>query len=202
MARTEEKGVALIAGLGNCGDKYRRHRHNAGFWFVDRLADEFGESFRAVKQAGRACRIDVASQAVWLFKSDGYMNHSGQGLGVMTRYWKIPTEKVLVAYDELDFPVGKVRLRQGGGDAGHNGVRSSIEHIGKSFWRLRIGVGRPPSAARGADYVLSNAPAGERRETEARFDEVVALLPRLVRGEFDEAMTSLHTEDGEGTNGL
>lgn len=191
-------GVALIAGLGNCGDEYRRNRHNAGFWFVDRLAAEHGAAFHAIKKSGACCRIDVASRGVWLFKAKGYMNHSGQGLGEVARYWKIAPENILVAYDELDFEAGRVRLRHGGGSAGHNGVASVIAHIGAAFWRLRIGIHNPQSATRGKNYVLGNASADERALIEARFDEAGDLLPQLVRGEFDIAMTRLHTDADAG----
>ena len=198
----DEKNIALIAGLGNVGNEYARQRHNAGFWFVDRLAEAHDAEFRSIKKMGVSCEIEVAGRRVRLFKPDGYMNNSGQGLGAAARYWKVSPENILVAHDELDFPTGSLRLRFSGGAAGHNGVRSIMEHIGGAFWRLRIGIGHPEHNTRGAGYVLSNAPASERQLIAEGFERFDAVLSDVVSGAFDEAMTRLHTEEAGGDNGV
>jgi PTH1 family peptidyl-tRNA hydrolase len=136
--------IDLIVGLGNPGSEYEATRHNAGFWFVDLLASEHGGRFSSQRKLhGDTAEITVAGQRIRLLKPTTYMNLSGQAVSAAVNYYKIPTEHVLVAYDELDLPPGRVQLKFDGSSAGHNGIGSVIEHVGTKFWRLRFGVGHP-----------------------------------------------------------
>ena len=150
--------IDLIVGLGNPGPEYEATRHNAGFWFVDLLAREHGGAFsRERKLKAKPPRSRSRAIAFACLKPTTYMNLSGQSVGAAVNYYKIPTERVLVAYDELDLPPGRVQLRFDGGSAGHNGIGSVIEHIGTEFWRLRFGVGHP------RDNEQSRRPQGSHR---------------------------------------
>ena len=191
-------GVALklIAGLGNPGAEYARTRHNVGFWFADELARRYGGTFRLEpRHQAELARVRIAAAEVWLVKPTTYMNASGTAVGSVAHFYKIEPEEILVAYDELDFPPGKVRLRQGGGTAGHNGVTDVLAHLGEAFWRLRIGIGRPDTKGAGIDRVLSR-PSGEeerliREAIEAGADAVVTMLEQGAQ----IAMNRLHSRD-------
>jgi peptidyl-tRNA hydrolase, PTH1 family len=191
-------GVALklIAGLGNPGVEYARTRHNVGFWFADELARRYGGTFRSEsRHQAELARARIGATELWLVKPTTYMNASGVAVGSVAHFYKIAPEEILIAYDELDFPPGKVRLRQGGGTAGHNGVTDVLAHVGEAFWRLRIGIGRPDTKGAGIDRVLSR-PSGEEerliRETiEAGGDAVVTMLEQGAQ----IAMHRLHSRD-------
>src|ERR1700683_3439044 len=151
--------LRIIVGLGNPGPEHLVTRHNAGFWFVDLLARRFGGEFRDYrKYSGETARISIGGQEISLLKPTTYMNRSGLSVRQLSDFYKIAADDILVAYDELDLPVGTVRLKHGGGHGGHNGVRDTIAHIGDSFWRLRLGVGHPGNKADVIDYVLSPPP--------------------------------------------
>src|SRR5690606_7929703 len=157
----------LIVGLGNPGPKYQLTRHNAGFWFADLLARAHGASFSPDKKLrGETAEIAIAGHRVRLLKPQTYMNLSGQSVAAAIHYYKIEPEHVLVAYDEIDLPPGRAKLKLGGGHAGHNGMRSIVEHIGTAFWRLRIGVGHPGPGRRdqGVNHVLERPSAGEEKQ--------------------------------------
>ena len=186
-------GITLIAGLGNPGVKYRNNRHNAGFWFVDRLAHEYGaELSRASRLHGASARVEIGGAPVWLFKPGTYMNQSGYALQAFVAFHKIAMEQVLIAHDEIDFPMAKVRLKRSGGHGGHNGLRDVISRLGAGFWRLRIGVGRPDDREQVVAYVLSDAAAEEKAEIGARLNCALTAVPFLARGEFDAAVNLLH----------
>lgn len=150
--------IRLIVGLGNPGQQYEKTRHNAGFLFLDSLASEQScvwsnkPSFQ-----GFMAEYHVIGEKILLLKPQAYMNRSGQAVGKVARYYKITAEEILVVHDELDFNVGILKLKKNGGHAGHNGLKDIITHLGsKDFYRLRIGIGRPPGAgAVVSDYVLS-----------------------------------------------
>ena len=191
-------GVALklIAGLGNPGADYARTRHNVGFWFVDELVRRHGGTFRLEsRHQAELARVRIGGAELWLAKPTTYMNLSGTAVGSVAHFYRIAPEEILIAYDELDFPPGKARLRQGGGTAGHNGVTDVVAHLGEAFWRLRIGIGRPSAKAAGIDRVLSR-PTGEEerliRETiEAGADAVATMLEQGAQ----IAMNRLHSRD-------
>ena len=137
--------IRLIVGLGNPGAQYRDTRHNAGYWLVERLARAHGVDFRPESRFfGETCRIRAGGHDCWLLKPSTFMNRSGQSVASLVHYYRIPTAQLLVAHDELDLAAGSVRLKRGGGHAGHNGLRDIISALGeREFWRLRIRMRRP-----------------------------------------------------------
>jgi PTH1 family peptidyl-tRNA hydrolase len=184
--------IRLIAGLGNPGRKHSRDRHNAGFWFAERLASRERAAFRAEpKFHAELARLPGD---VWLAMPQTYMNLSGDAVATLARYYRIEPEELLVAHDELDFPPGTVRLKLGGGVAGHNGLQDIAEKLGtRDFWRLRIGIGHPGDKNLVVGYVLSAPPPGDR----ALIDEAIArsleVAPLILAGELQAATTKLHT---------
>lgn len=187
--------IRLIVGLGNPGPGYQATRHNAGFWLVDMLAGKFGGSFRdEPKFHGQTSRIKVAAQECWLLKPATFMNRSGLSVSSLAGYFKIPSEEILVAHDELDLPAGTVRLKQGGGHAGHNGLRDIVSALGgREFWRLRIGIGRPEYSREVVDYVLTRPSRDDNQAIEAAIAEAGRTLPDILAGEFQKAMHRLHS---------
>src|ERR1700730_2481551 len=147
--------LRLIVGLGKPGTEYARTRHNAGFQFADELARRHGARFRSEpRHRAELARTRVGDSELWLLKPMSYMNNSGDPVHSVASFYKVPVESVLVAYDELDFPAGMVRLKQGGGAAGHNGMRDVIAQMGDAFWRLRIRIGHTGQRAAGRDYAV------------------------------------------------
>ena len=179
--------IDLIVGLGNPGPEYQTTRHNAGFWFADLLVREHGGRFAAERKLkGDVADVRIAGRRVRVLKPMTQMNLSGESVQAAVSYYKIPVERVLVAYDELDFPPGRVQLKFDGSGAGHNGVGSVIEHLGPKFWRLRFGVGHPRDNARERgrreviDHVLERArPADEALILEA-IGDAVKLVPAII----------------------
>jgi PTH1 family peptidyl-tRNA hydrolase len=184
--------IRLIAGLGNPGRKHSRDRHNAGFWFAERLAAREQAAFRAEPKF----QADVARLPgdVWLVMPQTYMNLSGNAVATLARYYRIEPTELLVAHDELDFPPGTVKLKLGGGVAGHNGLQDIADQLGtKNFWRLRIGIGHPGDKNLVVGYVLS-APSPDDR---ALIDDAIArsleVSPLILAGDLQAATTKLHT---------
>lgn len=187
--------IQLIVGLGNPGGQYEQTRHNAGFWFVEAVARRHGGSFKSEnKFHGEACKVLVEGKELWLLKPMTFMNKSGQAIAALARFYKIAPENILVAHDELDLPPGAVRLKQGGGHGGHNGLRDTIAQLGGSrdFQRLRIGIGHPGHSSQVTGYVLGKAPADEQRLMEEAIDDALEILPLAVCGEMQKAMNHLH----------
>lgn len=159
--------IRLIVGLGNPGAEYADTRHNAGFWFVDRLAQRERSFFREEKKfLAEVARVRLAGQDIWLLKPQTYMNRSGQSVVALALYYKILPEEILVVHDELDLMPGCMKLKKGGGNAGHNGLKDITEKLSTpNFWRLRLGTGHPRSlgmAQQVADFVL-HAPSAEHK---------------------------------------
>ena len=192
--------IKLIVGLGNPGKKYESTRHNAGFWLVERLAAQHRLTLRKEpKFHASAAKLDTASGQAWLLLPQTWMNESGTAVGALAQFRKIAPEEILVVHDELDLPPGGVKIKQGGGHAGHNGLRDIIEKLGTpNFWRLRIGIGHPRDSARAeqdvADFVLQPP----RKEEQALIDEVIdrslALLDLMLAGQMEQAMHKLHSK--------
>jgi PTH1 family peptidyl-tRNA hydrolase len=189
----------LIVGLGNPDPEYLATRHNAGFWFVDLLARAHRGSFsRERKLNGEIAEIRIAGQRIRLLKPMTYMNLSGLAVSAAVNYYKIPVERVLVAYDELDFPVGRVQLKFDGSSAGHNGVGNVIEHVGPKFWRLRFGVGHPREARGDAarrdviNHVLKRASASEEQQIVDCLADAAAVLPTFLEEGAERAKSKLH----------
>jgi peptidyl-tRNA hydrolase, PTH1 family len=187
-------GIRLIAGLGNPGPDYALTRHNAGFWFVDRIAAERRGELRAEgKFHGELGRVSVADADVRLLKPATFMNHSGRAVAAVARYFDIPPEQILIAYDELDIPPGRVKLKFGGGHAGHNGMRDSIAALGsRDFWRLRIGIGHPGEKSHVIGYVLGRPSRADAEAILDVLDDAERALSDLVEGRFQLAMNRLH----------
>jgi peptidyl-tRNA hydrolase, PTH1 family len=188
--------IRLVAGLGNSGRKYERDRHNAGFWFVRRLADRMRASLRAeTKFHGVVGRIAATSGDVWLLMPQTYMNESGRSVAQTARYYKIAPEEILVVHDELDFEPGTVKLKLGGGVAGHNGLKDIHATLGtQAFWRLRIGIGHPGDRSQVADYVLHPPVAEEGRLIEESIERALDVAPLILADDMTGAMHKLHTK--------
>lgn len=189
--------IKLIVGLGNPGDKYEATRHNAGFWFIDALANQSNSKLALdAKMFGIVGRLN---QDVWLLKPTTFMNASGKAVAALANYYKILPAEILVAHDELDLPTGTAKLKLGGGRSG-NGIKDVIAALGtQDFWRLRIGIGHPgPSSPNKAnevvDYVLKAPTKAERDALQANIHEACAVVPCLITGDFESAMQKLHTK--------
>jgi len=184
--------LKLIVGLGNPDAEYLRTRHNAGFWFIDELARKYGVSLRhESKHQGELARARIAGEEVWLLKPMTYMNRSGGPTRNVAAFYKIPVEEILVAHDELDFEPGVVKLRQGGGAAGNNGIKDIIATMGANFWRLRIGVGKPPTT--GIEHVLSRPGAADERAIYECIASGIEAVPIIIEQGGQRAMNRLHT---------
>ena len=189
--------LKLIVGLGNPGRDYEDTRHNAGFWFVDRLAREFGVSLRLDKAyQALTAKIVVQGQTVWLMQPQTYMNRSGVSVAGLATFYKIAPAEILVAHDELDFPPGVIKLKYSGSHAGHNGLKDIAARLGSlDFWRLRVGIGHPRSLNLQqdvADFVLHRASREHQALIDQALDKALLVQDKLLRGEFEQAMMSLH----------
>ena len=190
------KPIRIIAGLGNPEDKYERTLHNAGFWFVDALARKYGGHFRLDKKFdAECCRIRVQGEDVWLVKPQSYMNNSGSPIRGLLDYYRLQPNELLVAHDEIDLPPGTVRIKEGGGHGGHNGLRDIIRHCGADFLRLRLGVGHPGEKHKVTNYVLKRGAADVEAAVDRNIDDAIAVMPELVDGDINAAMKKLHTRD-------
>lgn len=186
--------LRLIVGLGNPGPRYEQTRHNAGFWFVDLLAEREGGRFAMeTKFQGELARIVLAGDELRLLKPQTFMNLSGQSAGAVARFFKLAPEQVLVAHDELDLAPGTARLKRGGGHGGHNGLRDLIRHIGADFWRLRIGIGHPGHRDQVTDHVLTRAPAAEDTLIRETLADAADAVTRMLAQGAERAMHQLHS---------
>ncbi|VAX14669.1 Peptidyl-tRNA hydrolase [hydrothermal vent metagenome] len=190
----------MIVGLGNPGLEYEHTRHNAGFWFLDALNSS--TPFRKEKKFyGEIARMFLGGQDVWLLKPDTFMNNSGQAVLALAQFYKIGLEHILVVHDDLDLPPGVVRLKQGGGHGGHNGLRDIISRLGgNGFLRLRLGIGHPGDKRKVHGHVLKKTSTDDQIEIDRAIDRALAVLPRVVEGELQKAMNELHTQQGRGTS--
>ncbi len=187
--------VTIIAGLGNPDSKYERTLHNAGFWFVDALARKFGGDLRFDKKFDADIgRIKLQDKDVWLVKPQSFMNLSGGPMRGMLDYYRLRPQELLVAHDEIDLSPGTVRLKQGGGHGGHNGIRDVIQHCGADFMRLRVGVGHPGEKSKVTNYVLKKGSADVEAAVEQTLDDAVAVMPILMQDGLNAAMKKLHTK--------
>ena len=186
--------IQLIVGLGNPGPEYEPTRHNAGFWFVDELVRRCRQSFRSEQRFhGDVARCLLDGNECRLQKPMTFMNRSGQAVGSLARFFKIPLQQILVVHDELDLPPGTIRLKKGGGHGGHNGLRDLISHLGsKDFYRFRVGIGHPGHRDQVVDYVLRKPSKEDRRQIDAAIYDALNVMPDVVEGKFEVAMNSLH----------
>ena len=184
MLPEAETKVFLIVGLGNPGREYRETRHNAGFMVLDRLAARLGESFSRLESHALVSKAIYQNNRLVLAKPQTYMNVSGQAVGGLARFYKVPPENFLVLYDDVDLPLGILRLRPGGGSAGQKGMDSIIQRLGsEDFARLRVGIGRPSGKMEAGDYVLQRFSPSE-----------AAILPQIL----DRAVDAILTFTAEG----
>ena len=182
----------LVVGLGNPGAEYTETRHNAGFWFCERLAVELGAAFaREARFHGFVAH--VRSENLWLLMPQTYMNRSGQSVGALLRFYRIEPAEMLVVHDELDLPPGQGRLKFGGGLGGHNGLKDITAHLGtQDYWRLRIGIGRPGDRNEVVNYVLQPPRKEELPDIEHALARCLLAWPRIATGDFAGAQQQLH----------
>lgn len=190
--------VELIVGLGNPGSTYQRTRHNAGADFVLALANSLNVP---IKQEGKffggTALVQIEGQAVRLLIPSTFMNLSGKSVAAIAHFYKVPTNRILIAHDELDLSPGTARFKKGGGHGGHNGLRDTVQCLGnnKDFARLRIGIGHPGNAKQVADYVLKKAPTKEQDLINNSIDDAMRHLALAVTGQWERAMTALHSAE-------
>lgn len=187
--------LKLIVGLGNPGEQYARTRHNAGVWFVSRFADQQGATFKEEKKFfGRTATTLFESQEMRLLLPTTYMNESGKSVRALAHFFKIPPEQILIVHDELDLPTGVIRYKQGGGLAGHNGLRDITQRLGgnQDFSRLRIGVGHPGQKSDVTGHVLGTVSKKDESTIYQCIDEALRLMPLVVNGEWQKAMNELN----------
>ena len=186
--------IRLVVGLGTPGKEYERTRHNAGFWLVERFAASSGVALR--KDPKYQALVGRMEGGAWLLLPQSFMNASGRAVQMLAGFFKVQPEEILVVHDELDFAPGTARIKQGGGIAGHNGLKDISQRIGShDYWRLRIGVGRPATAPEMADYVLHKPSLEEKQAIDAAIDNALALLPQMIAGDMQGAMQKLHSQD-------
>jgi len=185
----------MMVGLGNPGAEYEATRHNAGFWWIDAVARQLKVSLAAERgYHGLVARANGPTGPLWLLEPQTYMNLSGKAVGALARFYKIAPEEILVAHDELDLPPGEIKLKQGGGHAGHNGLRDIHAQLGSAdYWRLRIGIGHPGVKAEVVNYVLGRPMAEQREAIEASLTRALGALDALRAGEMARATAAIHT---------
>ena len=185
--------ISLIVGLGNPGPEYAQPRHNAGFWFVQRLAEQYGIQLKAdPKYKGISGRGNIEGQDVRLLLPTTFMNLSGQSVVPFAKFYQIAPEAILIAHDELDMNPGVIRLKTGGGHGGHNGLKDIVPHIGSNFHRLRIGIGHPGSKERVSGHVLSKAPSSEQNLMDDAIAHALSRIQLLVNGDIQQAMNQIN----------
>lgn len=187
------EAIRLIAGLGNPGSNYDKTRHNAGFWFIEELASRYGGQFAPEKRfSGEACRIQIQGEAIWLLKPMLFMNRSGLSVRQLADFYRIPVTQLLVAHDELDLVVGDIRLKQGGGHGGHNGLRDIHAHLSADYWRLRIGIGHPGDRNLVTNYVLAPPSKADESLIMQAIDRAADQVGMWIQGDLQKAMNELH----------
>ena len=188
--------LRLIIGLGNPGSDYAETRHNAGFWFCERLAHELGASFaRESRYHGHVARARVVGQDLWLLMPQTFMNRSGQAVQALAHFYRIEPAEMLVVHDELDIAPGQMRLKFGGGLGGHNGLKDITAHLGtQDYWRLRVGIGHPGDRNEVINYVLKPPRREEREEIDAALDHALLAWPTLAKAEFNAATQKINTK--------
>ena len=185
--------ISLIVGLGNPGSEYAQTRHNAGSWFVERLAEQYGIALKAdPKYKGISGRGKIEGQDVRLLLPTTFMNLSGQSVVPFAKFYQIAPEAMLIAHDELDMDPGVIRLKTGGGHGGHNGLKDIVPHIGSNFHRLRIGIGHPGSKERVSGHVLSKAPSSEQNLMDDAIAHALSRIQLLVNGDTQQAMNQIN----------
>ncbi len=192
-------GIKLFVGLGNPGDKYENTRHNAGFWWIDAVCAYTKSKLALTPKfyglSGKLSGTLSPGSDTWLLKPNTFMNASGKSVAALVQYYKILPEQILVIHDELDLPVGSVKLKIGGGHGGHNGIKDIAAALGSpNFWRLRLGIDHPGDRNEVVDFVLKAPAKDEQSAINGCIDDSVNALALLQAGEFEAAMLKLHTK--------
>lgn len=187
--------IRLIVGLGNPGADYVDTRHNAGFWFLDLLANHLSLPFRFEKRFNAdEAKYRVGGKDIFLLKPQTFMNRSGQSVGALARFYKLKPQQMLIVHDELDLAPGDNRLKLSGGHGGHNGLRDTINHLGDNdFFRLRVGIGHPGDRDQVINYVLHRPSTQDKDLIEAANQRTLEVMPLVFEGRLDKAMQALHT---------
>jgi PTH1 family peptidyl-tRNA hydrolase len=184
-------GPFLIAGLGNPGRNFENNRHNVGFMLLNRIAARLGENFSRVESKALVAKSSYLGERVILVKPQSYMNNSGAPIGSLVRFYQVSIDNMLVAYDDVDLPLGTIRLRPSGGSAGQKGMQSIIERLGtEEIPRLRIGTGRPPGRMEAADYVLQDFPPSEMDLLAETLERGVEAVLTFMQHGLDHAMNA------------
>ena len=187
--------IRLLVGLGNPGKDYERTRHNAGFWLVERFAAQSGVPLRKDGKY-QALVGRMPNNGAWLVLPQGFMNASGHAVQMLAGFFKIPPAEILVAHDELDFAPGTAKLKQGGGIAGHNGLKDISQRLGShDYWRLRLGIGHPGDRNLVTDYVLNRPSVEDKAVIDEAITRSLEVLPLCLAGDLQGAMMKLHTAE-------
>ena len=196
-------GPWLVVGLGNPGPRYAGNRHNVGAMVLDRLAADVGGRFSAHRSRAQVCEVrlppsgGIPGSRLVLGRTTSYMNESGGQVVGLARFFKIEPERLLVVHDELDIPFAELRLKRGGGEGGHNGLRSVSQSLGtKEYCRLRVGIGRPPGRMDAADYVLRDFSPSERKELDLLLAEAADAVTRVAQDGWERAQGVVNTAAG------
>ena len=187
--------IRLFVGLGNPGPEYEDTRHNAGFWYIDALARQLGVSLQPDRNYhGLVARANTPEGPVWLLQPQTFMNLSGKSVAALARFFKVAPAEVLVAHDELDLLPGQVKLKPGGGHAGHNGLRDIHAQLGDpGYWRLRLGIGHPGVKAEVIHWVLKKPLPEQREAIDECLERALRGVPAMMAGEMEKAMVQIHT---------
>ena len=191
--------LRLIVGLGNPGADYAETRHNAGFWFCERLARELGVGWTRESRFN-AWAGHARNEGLWLLLPQTFMNRSGQSVRALTQFYRIEPAEMLVIHDELDLPPGHMRLKFGGGLGGHNGLKDITAQLGtQDYWRLRIGIGHPGDKNEVANYVLKPPRREEREDIDAALDRALLAWPQFAKADFDAATQRINSNPKPST---
>ena len=186
--------IRLVVGLGNPGAEYTETRHNAGFWFCERLGRELGTSF-AKESRFHGWTASARNAGIWLLMPATFMNRSGQAVQALAHFYRVEPAEMLVIHDELDLPPGQMRLKFGGGLGGHNGLKDITSHLGtQDYWRLRLGIGHPGDRNEVVNYVLKPARREEQDEIDAAMDRALLAWPDIARGDMEAATRKINTK--------
>lgn len=186
--------IKLIVGLANPGEKYQHTRHNAGAWVLEALAEKYNLNFKTSKFFAEVTKLNFAGEEIILAIPTTFMNLSGKAVGAIANFYKITPEQILVCHDELDLPVGVAKFKQGGGAAGHNGLKDIISALGNknNFYRLRIGISRPELKNDVANFVLKTPPTEDREKINQAIKTAINAIEDLLKNDFTKACNNLH----------
>ncbi|MBB6381221.1 PTH1 family peptidyl-tRNA hydrolase [Pseudonocardia eucalypti] len=197
LKKADPAGTALVVGLGNPGPKYADTRHNVGFAVVDLLADRAGAKFRPHKGVADVAEGRLAGARAVLAKPRSYMNVSGGPVSSVARYYRVPPTELIVVHDDLDLGFGVIRLKRGGGEGGHNGLRSISQSLGsRDYLRARFGIGRPPGRMDAADFVLRRFSSAERSDVDLAVDLCADAVEALLSDGLEAAQNKFHALSG------